>query len=112
MIRTQPHSYSELRRITEEERRHMPEGESAPRSLRRLETKLVLGAAAVGVLAVGLIAYFIGGLSALGVAIGLVVMYGIVGALPAIGGVVSRAHRDEEVHKRVVQRVEEEDASR
>jgi LytS/YehU family sensor histidine kinase len=90
----------------------MPEGESAPRSLRRLETKILLGAAAIGVLAVGLTAYFIGGPSALGVAIGLVVLYGLVGALPAIGGVISRANRNEKVHKRVVQRVEGEDTLR
>lgn len=97
-----------IKEIEQEERRHMPEGEPAPEPVRRLGTAALLMLASVGVLAVGLTAYFLGGPSAMGVAIGLVVVYALVGAMPALLGSMSRATREERIEKRVQTRLEKE----
>lgn len=108
MQRTQDKSVETVKEIEREERSHMPEGEPATPETRQLGAAALLTLASVGVLAVGLTAYFVGGVNAMWVAIGLVVVYALVGAMPAWIAARSRAKREEVIKKRVETRVEEE----
>lgn len=84
----------------------MPEGPGPQPKARQTGAVVLMVIASVGVIAVGLTAYMLDGLSAVVLAGVFVVVYACIGAFPAIAAIRSRATREGRIQERVVKRMD------
>jgi len=86
---------------------HLPEGMEAPREFKRLSVPILLALSIIGVIAVGCIAYWIGGGAALGVAIVFAALYGLLGAVPVWVGASLRRKEEAEAREKAARELEQ-----